>query len=107
MSLDITLTNHCDYCGHDYSYSCNITHNLGQMAREAGIYDLLWNASGKAGAMIKPLAKAIIDMEARPEYYRQFDAPNGWGIYDDFLPWLNEILQQCVDNPEAVITVDK
>ena len=56
MSLDVTLFGEekevecvCDHCGHRHSttdrevlYDANITHNLGEMAKKAGIYEALW-----------------------------------------------------------------
>ena len=44
MSLDVCLkTDVCPFCKvGDYVYQANITHNLGKMAEEAGIYKALW-----------------------------------------------------------------
>jgi len=55
MSLDVFLktpnTVRCDSCGHDQPlslegqwtrYDANITHNLGGMAKAAGLYEALW-----------------------------------------------------------------
>jgi hypothetical protein len=122
MSLDVylfaTKRVKCSQCGHEelveteYElFSANITHNLAKMAREARIYMLLWRPEevgiNLAGELIDPLRAALADMKARPEYYRQFDAPNGWGTYYHFVPWLEEYLQACVENPEAVIRVSR
>lgn len=85
----------------------NITHNLGQMAEEAGIYDILWHPEkgvSTAKDMIEPLQKGIADMRARPEHYKQFDSPNGWGKYDDFLPWVDRVLKCCQANPDAKVS---
>ena len=44
MSLDIYLIPpRCEHCGErGEGYDANITHNLGRMASEAGIYEVLW-----------------------------------------------------------------
>ena len=103
MSLDIWLK----AVRETEVYAANITHNLGKMAREAGIYELLWrpDANTVAEDLIGPLEVAIEDMEARPDHYRSFDAPNGWGTYGDFVPWLKELLAACRSNPDAKINV--
>jgi len=89
--------------------SMNITHNLAEMAEEAGIYECLWRPAEvgvSVGAdLIAPLDRAVAEMTADPDRFRKFDAPNGWGTYDDFLPWLEELLQGCKDHPNARVRV--
>ena len=89
----------------------NITHNLGEMAEAAGIYYILWhpkdNGITTAAQLIDPLHKAITDMRARPEYYKQFNSPNGWGIYEDFITWLDELLNACQKYPKALISIGR
>jgi len=89
--------------------SMNITHNLAEMAEEAGIYECLWRPAevgASVGAdLIAPLDRAVAEMTADPDRFRKFDAPNGWGTYDDFLPWLEELLQGCKDHPNARVRV--
>lgn len=107
MSLDVSLFVVRRTCVFD----TNITHNLGTMAREAGIYQHVWRPEElgitRAGDLITPLSKAIADMKARPEHYEAFNSPNGWGLYGDFLPWLERYLQACNDNPDAEISVSR
>ena len=121
MSLDVYLTNvvlnKCPHCGEELSttsnevFNANITHNLGLMAEKAGIYKHLWRPEeggiSKAATLIAPLKKAITDMKARPEYYEQFNADNGWGTYKDFVPWIEEYLRACIEYPEAIISVSR
>lgn len=96
----------------DYLFSTNITHNLGTMGTKAGIYDCVWRPDEmenikNAGDIIAILKKGIEDMKARPDYYTQFDAKNGWGTYDQFIPWLEEYLNACIKYPEALIYVSR
>ena len=92
-------------------HECNITHNLGGMATEAGIYQALWRPeeinAKYAGDIIPILEKGLEDMKVRPAHYRQFDAENGWGTYDDFIPFLDELLTACKRAPKAEITVSR
>lgn len=105
MSLDISLeaTITTDV------YSANITHNLTEMADEVGIYRMLWKPSEagvtSANQLIGPLESAIAELKSDPCKYRAYDSPNGWGIYDDFVPWLEKLLQACKDYPDAEISV--
>jgi len=108
MSLDIYFKDPTATYSSEVHWQ-NITHNLGRMASEAGIYKHLWRPEEigikTAGQLIKPLETAIKDMEKRPEYYKQFDASNGWGTYNDFMPWLKKLLQACKDYEKSIIKV--
>ena len=104
MSLDVYLT----IDGTEVFWA-NITHNLGKMASEAGIYDALWrpdeNGIEKASGVAEVLKERLPDMVARPSHYKQFDSTNGWGMYRDFLPWLAEYLEACEKYPDADVGV--
>lgn len=95
----------------DRVFDANITHNLGKMADEAGIYYACWRpeeiGAKYAKDIIPLLEKGIEDMKARPGHYRQFDSSNGWGVYDDFMPWLDNYLEACRKYPDAVIEVSR
>lgn len=49
-------------------------------------------AEASARKELARLEKAIADMKARPEYYEQFNSPNGWGTYKIFVLWLEKYL---------------
>ena len=111
MSLDIDLIQTCPTCGHAEGYWANITHNLNEMADEAGLYGCVWrpeeNGITHAHQLIEPLTKGIADMKARPEHYTKFNAKNGWGMYKHFVPWLEELLTECKRIPNATISVSR
>ena len=90
-------------------FDANITHNLGEMADAAGIYYACWRPKEidaiKASDILPLLEKGFEDMKARPAYYKQFDSSNGWGLYVDFLPWVEEYLNACRKYPDAIIEV--
>lgn len=93
-------------------HSQNITHNLGKMAQEAGIYRHLWHVdtlyiNPRARVLITPLKNAIKDMESRPDHYSRFNAKNGWGTYEQFLPWLKKLLAACEEKPSGKIEVSR
>lgn len=92
-------------------YSDNITHNLGSMAREAGIYEHLWSPEEigvkKAKQLIKPLRAAIKLMRTDPERFKKLNSPNGWGMYKHFVPFVERYLAACQQNPDATVTVSR
>ena len=106
MSLDISIfeTRRVDVCG------MNITHNLGRMADEAGLYAALWRPSENditiADDLIPILEDGIQAMKDEPEHFKKFDAKNGWGTYDNFLPWLEELLLKCKEFPAGLVEAD-
>jgi len=113
MSLDVDLdVNVCPHCGRsDEGFSANITHNLNDMAEEAGIYEIVWRPEQhgikKAKQLIGPLRLAIAEMEADPERFRKHNSPNGWGLYKHFMPWLKEYLAACERLPDSNVSVSR
>jgi hypothetical protein len=92
-----------------YVFSGNITHNLSAMADEAGIYAHLWRPEDigitKAHQLIEPLKNALASMQSDPERFKAFDSPNGWGLYENFVPWIAGYLEACIDYPDADVSV--
>jgi hypothetical protein len=92
-------------------YSGNITHNLGAMAAEAGIYQHLWRPEEigitHARQLIEPLQTAIVTLEADPPRFEKHNAPNGWGLYEHFVPFVRDVLAACEANPDATIEVSR
>jgi hypothetical protein len=113
MSLDVYLeVNKCPHCGRaEGGFHANITHNLAPMAIEAGIYSVVWwpkkYGITTASQLIKPLRRAIAEMKADPARFEKHNAENGWGLYKNFLPWLEKYLQACEDMPEASVRVSR
>ena len=99
-------------------YSGNITHNLGEMGEEAGIYEALWRPyklkkdfkpfvnyddewayeekqTIRPSEIIPILEKGLQDLKNRPDYYISFNSPNGWGKYEHFVEFVEEYLNAC------------
>lgn len=106
MSLDVDLL----IDGREI-YTANITHNLGEMAEEAGIYKCLWRPEElgitTASELIEPLRAGLHQLVERPSHFEQFDSPNGWGRYINFVPFVSRYLEACVDNPSALVRVSR
>lgn len=107
MSLDVYLT---DEAGNEV-YSRNITHNLGKMAAEAGIYMHLWrpdeNGITHARQIIEPLTAGLALMATEKKRFEALNAANGWGKWEHFVPWCADYLQACKDNPDAMVRVSR
>lgn len=123
MSLDVHLRTprmiQCPSCQHEWEISAgetevywrNITHNLGQMAAEAGIYECLWRPDEigvrKAKQLIALLAEGLEKLRSDPERFKKFDAPNGWGTYSGLVSFVASYLAACMENPEALVEVSR
>lgn len=105
MSLDVHLK---DESGAEI-YWRNTTHNLGRMAKEAGIYECLWcpeeHGITHARQIIEPPAAGLALMATQKARFEAFNAPNGWGLWENFVPWCGDYLQACRDNPDALVEV--
>ncbi len=112
-------------------YDANITHNLGKMAQEAEIYEALWRPYRLKEDFIKDqdyyikemefeescviiakdiiqiLEVGLINLKARPQYFEQFNSPNGWGKYEYFVPFVQKYLEACKEYPEAIIKISR
>lgn len=107
MSLDVYLT----AVRPTPVYDANITHNLGGMADEAGVYQHLWRPEEigitKAAQLIEPLRGAVAAMKADPERFKKHNAPNGWGRYEHFVPFVEAYLAACIEHPDADVRVSR
>lgn len=92
-------------------YDANITHNLTDMAKAAGIYMEVWRPGEagitKAEQLIEPLTRGIAAMRADPARFKRLDSPNGWGLYQNFLPWLERYLEACQEYPGADVRASR
>jgi len=111
MSLDVYLNDPTATYQTDSLYWANITHNLGKMAGEAGIYKALWRPeeieAKYAKDIIEKVEKGLADLKARPEYFEQFNSPNGWGMYEHFIPFVEEYLEALKEYPDAEIYISR
>jgi hypothetical protein len=91
-----------------YSDSC--THNLSPMAKAAGLYWILWGVADmyrefKASEILPTLEQGLQILRNDPETFRSFNAPNGWGTYEDLLTFVSGVINACKSHPEAIIRV--
>ena len=107
MSLDVYLT---DEAGNEV-YSRNITHNLGKMACEAGVYECLWrpeeNGITRARQIVEPLSAGVVLLATQKAHFEEFNAENGWGLWEHFLQFCADYLQACKDSPDALVKASR
>ena len=91
-------------------YEGNITHNLGRMARAAGMYAELWRPEEigitKAAQLIEPLRLGLAQLKAEPETYQRHSPENGWGTYEGLVAFVEAYLAACKAWPDADVSVD-
>jgi hypothetical protein len=106
MGLDVWLT----VKGKEVFWA-NITHNLNKMASACGVYYACWRPEEinctKAKHILPMLKDGITVLKADREHYEKFNASNGWGLYEHFLPWLEEYAKACDEFPEARINISR
>ncbi|SHH96860.1 hypothetical protein SAMN05421866_0087 [Chryseobacterium oranimense] len=106
MSLDVSL-----YENNDCVYDSNITHNLTKMAHESGLYYALWRPEEinafTAADLILILKNGIENLKSDPEKFRQYNASNGWGKYENLLSFTEQYLVACRNNPNAKIEISR
>lgn len=92
-------------------YSDNITHNLTEMANEAGVYYALWRPDEKgwklAGDLIEPLHKGLANLRDAPNTFKLLNPSNGWGDYDGLVEFVESYLAACKKYPTATIEVSR
>lgn len=104
MSLDVYL----DAMRNTTIYENNITHNLGAMAKAAGIYEALWRPEETgittAAQLIEPLRNGLELLLSNRERFEKLNPENGWGDYEGLVKFVKEYLSVCINNPDATIT---
>lgn len=46
-------------------------------------------------------------MKARPKHYEKFNSSNGWGMYEHFVPFIEEYLKALKEYPESFVECDR
>lgn len=92
-------------------YSGNITHNLSRMAEAVGIYKCLWRPEEigitTASQMIEPLRETLKKLKENPAEYEKYNVENGWGLYENFVSYVEEVLKACEENPDAEVEASR
>lgn len=107
MSLDITVS----AVVHTNIFDLNITHNLAAMAKEAGLYQVMWRPEEigikKCSQALPLLLDGLNALKTRKEDMLKHNPPNGWGTYDDFVKIVTGYAVVCKNNPDGEISVSR
>jgi hypothetical protein len=109
MSLNVFL--YIDKSQRFTVYSSSITHNLGKMAKEAGLYQALWRPEeiNKTNAVeiVEILEKGLAYLKLNPDYFKTFNNPYGFGMYRHLVRFVSDYLKACKKYPDAVIGLSR
>jgi hypothetical protein len=104
MSLDVTIRATVS----SVVYEGNITHNLGLMAQNAGLYLPLWRPEElgiRAAGELVPLLKAGLFYMRNHKKELEADNPsNGWGCYQNLLDFTEQYLAACIEYPQGEVS---
>lgn len=116
MSLDVDISMMVDTGAENYQrwyiYDFNITHNLGGMAQEAGVYYAMWRPE-EIGVhtckdLIPLLTAGLKLLEEDPgRFVEQLNPENGWGNYENLLGTVKKYLIVCEEFPNAEIQISR
>lgn len=65
------------------------------------------NLEGEATQLIEPLKAGLALLKADPVRFKEFNAKNGWGLYEHFVPFVEKYLEACIANPDADVRVSR
>jgi hypothetical protein len=107
MSLDVYL----ERPGMIRLFDHNITHNLTDMAKLAGLYEALWRPEEigitYAHQLIGPLEAGLLRLKSNPGKFTPLNPSNGWGSYDGLVKFVESYLEACRENPDATVRVSR
>lgn len=103
MSLDLDLiAETCICCGHTPEpISFNITYNLGCMWREIYPYHekMIPIEGMTAQESLEMLQRAYDELKLNPEKFEAMNPANGWGSYEDFLYFIDDLIDTAKEFP--------
>lgn len=103
MSLDIILTAPRP----THVFERNITHNLGPMAKAAGLYEVMWRPEeinvNVAADAIPLLERGLENLVADPDKYKALEPENGWGTYEGLVKFVEAYLEACQRDHRAEV----
>lgn len=110
-------------------FGANITHNLNAMAREAGLYEVLWrpylltgykhtgdhekddeyedSCDIKAKNLIAPIETGLKNLKSNPGKFKKYNPENGWGSYEGLVKFTENYLKACREYPDAKVEVSR
>ena len=81
----------------------NYTWNVSPMYVDAMGVSLSYFDGKLAKDCVRLLAQGVANMVDDPDKYLAMEPDNGWGHYDGALRYLHNLLNACIENPNATI----
>jgi hypothetical protein len=105
VSYDIDITvEHPD--GYSSSFDVgNMTYNIAEMVRQACGVTFSWFDGMSCEKALPLLRFCWLRMKRYPDFFRPFEASNGWGTYDQFMPYLTRFYVMARLHPAGQIRV--
>jgi hypothetical protein len=112
-------------------YNSNITHNLNIMATMVSkdFYNALWrpylivnpnrevledyrleyefedSVDVYCKDIIEVIENGLTKLKRNPTKYKKYDNPEGWGLYEHFVPWVEKYLTKLKEYPNYFVIV--
>lgn len=105
---------HYDIMEESHDLRMNITHNLTKMASAVSddFYRAIWRPEElfvipTTTYVLPLLEEGLSELKSNRHKYEKFNSPNGWGLYEHFVPWVEEYIEKCRKNPDCRITASR
>ena len=53
------------------------------------------------------MRKGLELLKSEPEFFQKFNPPNGWETYEGLVKFVEDLLQACEENPDAVLRISR
>jgi len=81
------------------------------MAKSISVYDCLWRPEehgyNTTEQIIPLLENGKLLLEAHPNRAKEYCLLNGWGTYETFCKFLNNVLAHCIKHPHYLIEANR
>jgi hypothetical protein len=57
--------------------------------------------------LIEPLRAGLELLKSDPTRFEKHNSSNGWGMYAHFVPFVEQYLAACEENPDADVSVSR
>ena len=111
MSLDLYMViKSCEHCGQSQTTdSLNMTYNLWPMWAE--IFpgaEQMCDIDDMSGDEAEPYLKiALRRLNKNSEKFKAFNPANGWGTYEDFVKYIENLIKLCKEYPDGIWKSDR
>jgi hypothetical protein len=55
--------------------------------------------------VFEALEAGLDSMKKNQDFYKRYNPKNGWGSYDNFIPWVERYISACKQYPDATVNV--